>query len=360
MERIIIKKSAVITPFGDTADTAKDLYDKKSAVTAQNVFGLSASLAYIKENYTRVPKETVKSYAPDCAEFDSSRTLFIFAVAKGDINAIVDKDYCGYSPVLSRQAVEVAQDLGLSKCKIMVLSNACAAGATALDTARLFLCAGDFERVIIFGFELVSEFVVKGFNALSALSPTAARPFDKNRNGMSLGEGSGICVLERGEEKAGDICVLGSGTSNDANHRTGPSRTGDGLALAIERALKSAGLCTKDIGAIKCHGTATPYNDAMEAKALNLVFGKNVPPMVSLKGAIGHLSGAGSLIEAIISAEFLKNGKIPPTLNFEEFEGEEKITIKNECQDIKGNSILCLSAGFGGLNAAVILGRLEK
>jgi len=116
----------------------------------------------------------------------------------------------------------------------------------------------------------------------------------------------------------------------------------------------------QDICAIKCHGTATPYNDAMEAKALNLVFGENAAPMVSLKGALGHLSGAGSLIEAIISAEFLKNGKIPATLNFEEFEGEEKITIKNDCQEIKGNSILCLSAGFGGLNTAVILGRREK
>ncbi|MDR0304019.1 MAG: hypothetical protein LBH98_04510 [Chitinispirillales bacterium] len=337
-------------------ETINNLYLKKSAIESKNYSGLPVSLAYVKENYPHEPKKIVENYN-DFNNYNSCETLFIYSVAKGDINRIINKNYCGYSPILQEQAKQVAQDLGLEKCNIMVSANACAAGAAAIDTARLFLQAGEFEQAVIFGFEQISEFVIKGFNALQALSPTAARPFDKNRNGMSLGEGSGICVLKPGMPKSGEICVWGSGASNDANHRTGPSRTGDGLALAIERALKSANLSPKRICAIKCHGTATPYNDAMEAKALKLIFGDNIPPIVSLKGAIGHLSGAGSLIETIICAEFLKNGKIAPTLNFEEFEGEEKITISGECQNINGNHILCLSAGFGGLNAAVILGK---
>jgi len=363
MKRIIIKNRQVITPFGDLQETLDGLYAKKTAVKTKNVFDISASLAHTSVNYPRIPKDVVKFYIDivknyaDCSRFNSPETLFIYCAAKGDINALMNKRYGGYSPILGEQTKEIARDLGLGDCKTMAVSNACAAGAAALDTARLFLNAGCLERAVIFGFEHISEFVVRGFSALGALSASCAKPFDKKRDGMSLGEGSGICVLEIDEPSADDIFVLGSGGSNDAHHRTGPSKDGAGLALAIKRAMNSANLRADEIGAIKCHGTATPYNDAMEAKALKIIFGENIPPMVSLKGAMGHLSGAGALIEALLSAEFLKTRKIPATLNFCEFEGEEKITISNESQAVRGNNILCLSAGFGGINTALILSK---
>jgi 3-oxoacyl-[acyl-carrier-protein] synthase-1 len=356
MKKIIIEKSEIVTPLGNTQETISALYEKKSAVIAENCFNLPVSLAHITDNYPQKASKIV-DYYKDYGQYDSLQTLFIYSAAKGDVNKIADENYTGYSPILSEQAKQIAKDLELENCKIMVSSNACAAGAAAIDTARLFLNDGVFDKVVIFGFEQISEFTVKGFYALQAISPNGAKPFDRSRNGMSLGEGSGICVLSLAKPRIDDICVLGSGASNDANHRTGPSKTGDGLALAIERALKSANLSAREIGAIKCHGTATPYNDAMEAKALKLIFGDNIPPMVSLKGAIGHLSGAGSMIEAMIGAQFLKYGKIAPTLNFEEFEGEEKISVSNECQTMNANRILCLSAGFGGLNTAIILGK---
>ena len=392
-KNVIIERAEIITPFGNKDETLNSLYAGKSAVVAEDYLGLPVSLAHIPENYPKTTKQIVEYYrnlsvGAHCIrpnmqmpreqmpseqqgvcntplqQYNSPKTLFIYSIAKGDINGIIDKSYTAYSPIPEEQAKQIAAELGLGASKIMVSGNACAAGAAAIDTARLFLTNGTFETVVIFGLEQISEFTVSGFHALSAISPSGARPFDKNRNGMSLGEGSGICVLKYATPQKNDICVLGSGASNDANHRTGPSKTGDGLALAIERALKSANIHATEISAIKCHGTATPYNDAMEAKALKLIFGKKIPPMVSLKGAIGHLSGAGSMIETVISAEFLKYGKIPPTIGFEEFEGEEQISVSSigrgeeTFAPIQDNTILCLSAGFGGINTAVILRKI--
>lgn len=358
-KRVIIEKAQIVTPFGNTEETTDSLYAEKSAVVAENYKGMPVSIAHIPENYPKTTKEIIKYYK-DYKQYDSPKTLFIYSVAKGDINALIDENYTEYCAVLEKQAVAVADGLGLSSCKITVSCNACAAGAAAIDTARLFLKECVFETVIIFGFEQISEFTVTGFFALQAISPSGARPFDKNRNGMTLGEGSGLCVLKYAKPKVGDVCILGSGASNDANHRTGPSKTGDGLALAIERALKSASLGAGGISAIKCHGTATSYNDAMEAKALKLVFGDFIPPAVSLKGAIGHLSGAGSMIETVIAAEMLKNAKLAPTIGFEEVgANEEKIPVSSECQAIKGDTLLCLSAGFGGINQALILRRID-
>ena len=394
MKKIIIENYEILTPFGNLNETLQSFYAGKSAVVAGNFYDCPVSIAKIKKEMPT--KEIVRHYAGDWGQ-SPLRTLFIYAVAKGDINKIIDKNYCGYSPILEIQAKQVAEDLGLGDCKIMVSSNACAAGAAAIDTARLFLQAGEFERTIIFGFEQISEFVVKGFHALGAISPTGAKPFDKNRNGMSLGEGSGILILTTpsgdntpatpslpkgnsqlhnfeehskiidyensplpregvaGALSPDGVVIAGSGSSNDANHRTGPCREGIGMALSIERALKSARISAGEISAIKCHGTATPYNDAMEAKALKRIFGDKIPPMISTKGALGHLSGAGSMIETIISAEFLKNGEIPATIGFCEFEGEEQIGVSNKNQKFDGNRILCLSAGFGGMNTAIIL-----
>ena len=353
MKKIIIKNYGIITPLGNTQETINNLHLGKSAVKATNEYGLPVSLAYIDKAYPRTPKEIVAYYKQmGYGKYNSPQTLFIYAAAKGDINKIVnaptvgrlraavEKHYDGdYSPVLGEQANEVARDLGLGDCRIIFVSNACASGAVAIDTAKICLESGEFNTAVIFGLEQITEFVVKGFHCLNAVSPTGAKPFDESRDGMSLGEGSGICVLSTGGTEGSDVCVLGCGASNDANHRTGPSRTGDGLALAIKRALKSANINAEDIDAVKCHATATIYNDAMETKALESVFGDRVPPIVAMKGAIGHLSGAGSMIETVIAAEFLKKGKIVAS-------------------DAVINNILCLSAGFGGINTAVILGKI--
>jgi 3-oxoacyl-[acyl-carrier-protein] synthase I len=209
--------------------------------------------------------------------------------------------------------------------------------------------------VLVFGFDAISRFVATGFNSLAALSPSGARPFDAARDGLTIGEGAAIALLTYREPYRDDIIIAGAGSSNDANHRTGPSRTGDGLFRAARAALHDAALRPADIGGIKCHGTATKYNDAMEAKAIVGLFGEAVPPCFSVKGALGHTSGAGSLVEILIAAECLRRRLVPPTAGFSILGVDEQIPVSASPQRLNANTMLCLSAGFGGINAAVVL-----
>ncbi len=151
----------------------------------------------------------------------------------------------------------------------VVVSNACISGISAMILGKNILDEGEYEQVIVCGADLLSEFTVAGFNCLHAISPFPCKPFDKGRMGLSPGEGCGVVVLtnqKNSSEKS--IFISGSATSNDANHISGPSRTGDGLHIAIEKAIKMANINKKDIGFINSHGTATLYNDESEGLAL--------------------------------------------------------------------------------------------
>jgi 3-oxoacyl-[acyl-carrier-protein] synthase-1 len=295
----------------------------------------------------------------DFKELDPASTVFIFCCAKGDISALEnrgpDKNQSHFLPLPGAQA-QYAQNMLIPGCpRTITISNACASGAIAVETAKELLENGAFAHAVVFGFDSISRFVATGFFSLNALSPTAARPFDVSRDGLTLGEGACIALLTKRTPYSGDVCIQGAGTSNDANHRTGPSRTGDGLLRAARAALIDAHITAIEIGAVKCHGTATAYNDAMEAKALSALFDKNIPVCCSVKGAIGHTSGAGSLLEIILAAEFLKRHMLPPTAGFSSLGVEEAVPVSSEPQAFDMNTLLCLSAGFGGVNAAVVL-----
>jgi 3-oxoacyl-[acyl-carrier-protein] synthase-1 len=284
-------------------------------------------------------------------------TVFIYCAAKGDIrtidNGVSAHDYP--SPLLSLQAQQITKIVGIKPARTISISNACASGAAGVEIAKEFLEQGMFSSAILFGFDSISEFVATGFNALGALSPERALPFDSARNGLTLGEGVALAIFHADPKRRCDAVVVGAGSSNDANHRTGPSRTGDGLYRAIVSATKDAGDQQYAIGAVKCHGTATPYNDAMEAKAIKSFFSDNIPPCFSLKGALGHTSGGGSLMELLLSVHLLKKRIAPPTAGFTNLGVEEPVPVSSSCQKISGDSMLCLSAGFGGLNSAVII-----
>jgi 3-oxoacyl-[acyl-carrier-protein] synthase II len=149
--------------------------------------------------------------------------------------------------------------------------------------------------------------------------------------------------------------IISYGCSNDANHISGPSRDGGGLALAIERAL--VGVDRREIRAICAHGTATQYNDAMEARAFHTVFGGSPPPVFGIKGAIGHTLGAAGLIEVIISAKVAVEGVIPPTTGFEQGETDFPLdVVHGKPRKIKPGLVLTTNSGFGGMNTAIIVG----
>ncbi len=359
---IVLQSSAVISPFGGLKETVEQLSLGRRAVKPLSDFpNLPPGAPFIdpRNRDVRHAADALKC-AAGIESFRDLRFPFLYCCAKGDIRALESyiRGNLGknlVSPFLDVQAHTVASELGLTPWRILTVSNACASGALGVATAKELIEDGETDGAVLFGYDCISRFVLSGFAALNALSWTGPRPFDIDRDGLSLGEAAGVCGLRYRGAKPGDIFVAGAGSSNDANHRTGPSRTGDGLLAAARAAIEDAELSPDDIGFVKCHGTATVYNDAMEAKALSGLFGKSIPPCVSFKGAVGHTSGGGSLVEMIIAAEFLKRKSVPPTVGFGALGVDEPIPVSGDAQDFSKPAVLCLSAGFGGVNAAIVL-----
>ncbi len=197
---------------------------------------------------------------------------------------------------------------------VQCVSAACISGLLALQQGAALIRRGLADLVLVAGVDLISEFVLAGFTSLKSLDPEGCRPFDQARIGLSLGEGAGALVLVRRDLLSGPaVLVSGWGSSNDANHLTGPSRDGAGLALAISRALAKAGVAPDAIDYVNAHGTGTPYNDAMESLALRAVFGERVPPFSSSKGLLGHTLGAAGILETILCVAALEAQLLPGT-----------------------------------------------
>jgi 3-oxoacyl-(acyl-carrier-protein) synthase len=359
---IVIEQSAVITPFGKLHDTADRLLAGESRITPGPFFGIPVVCAPFRDESLRDLRAAAAAIFSqiDWRAVNTENIAFIFCCAKGDLRAIEaaargQPALAVPSPLLDEQARTVCNLLPFLPRRIMTVSTACASGAIGIEIAVELLREGACRSVVLFGLDVISRFVITGFHSLNALSTEGARPFDSRRNGLTLGDGAGCAILAMREPCRSECIVAGAGSSNDANHRTGPSRTGEGLCLAAAAALADSRLTTQEIGAVKCHGTATPYNDAMEAKALHRLFGEECPPCVSFKGSLGHMSGAGSLIEILLAAQCLRRRTLPPTAGYELPGVDERIGIASLAQRIEKPAILCLSAGFGGLNAAVII-----
>ena len=253
--------------------------------------------------------------------------------------------------------------------------TACATGAHAIgDSARL-IQYGDADVMVAGGTEgSLCRLAIAGFAAAKTLSTKyndeperASRPYDKDRDGFLFGEGAGVLVLEEYEhakKRGANIYaeVLGYGLSGDAHHITSPAEDGNGGYRAMEMALRHAGLTAADIDYVNTHGTSTPVGDEIEVRAIERLFGESVKglSLSSTKSAIGHLLGAAGAVEGAFTALAIKHGMIPPTLNLENpsFESEIDLTpLKAKARDIK--YALSNSFGFGGTNAALVLGKLD-
>ena len=194
-----------------------------------------------------------------------------------------------------------------------------------------------------------------------AIDKEKARPFDKNRKGLSLGEAAGFLLLmseERASSEKRTIYgkIAGWGMTNDAHHMTAPSEDGSGLAESMRKAIRAAGLSIEDIGSISAHGTGTVQNDAMEMQAFKSVFGNSSPiPTYSIKGGIGHTMGATGLIEVLVALKSLDDGLAPPTVNLLEAEEDAKEWVSKDTQKIDQKAALSTNAGFGGINSALVI-----
>nr|MBP9891581.1 hypothetical protein [Planctomycetota bacterium] len=257
---------------------------------------------------------------------------------------------CGV--LLSELARELASRLGIAG-RVLAVSTACCSGAQAIIEAAEMLEDGDCDEAVVIGADSLSLFIEHGFGALQAISKTGARPFDAARDGLTLGEAGAAVVLSRNSGSGARL--VGWGGSNDANHISGPCRDGSGLALAIERAL--TGLDKSRVAAICAHGTATRFNDAMEAHAFKSVFGENIPPVFSIKGNVGHTLGAAGVLELIVSVQCAQQGQAPPTAGFErQSQDEPKLDVVHmKPRLLERGYVVSTNSGFGGMNTALIV-----
>ena len=286
------------------------------------------------------------------------KTILIISSTKGNISLLEAEEYTPELEkriALSTSAKMIAEHFGFTNTPI-IISNACISGVVGIITAMRLLRTGQYENAVVAGADVISSFIFSGFESFQALSSQVCKPFDKSRDGLNLGEGAATIILSVNKKYEGNIKVLAGSVSNDANHISGPSRTGKELSFAIDRSLKEAGLSTDDIDFISAHGTATPYNDEMEAKAITLP-GLQSVPLNSLKGYYGHTLGAAGLIESIISIQSLKDGLLLPTPGYAESGVTQPVNVVADLQPIKAKSFLKTASGFGGCNAAVIFGK---
>ena len=245
----------------------------------------------------------------------------------------------------------------------LIIPTACAAGNYAIGYASDLIKKGEVDCVLAGGADVFTRVGFVGFNRLYAMAPEKCQPFDKNRKGMILGEGAAILVLESLDsalERKADIYaeVLGYGLSCDAYHMTQP--TEEGISKCMIKAMDEAGIGIEDVDYISAHGTGTRQNDKTEVAAIKRVFGKRYKkiPVSSIKSMLGHTMGAAAAIEAAACCLALKEGILPPTINYETLDPECDIDcVPNKAREQRVDIVLNNSYAFGGNNACLVLKR---
>ena len=282
----------------------------------------------------------------------SDRVLFIISTTKGNV-ALLDSRIKGFPEervLLGESARLVARYFGNPNTPLVVC-NACISGVCAQIEAMRALRSGRYDYAVVIGADEQSPFIISGFLSFKALTDTACRPFDKNRTGLNLGECAATVVIKAVDGNVTDGWVLECGAiRNDANHISGPSRTGEGSYLALMEVLK---ICGRDgLAFLNVHGTATAYNDEMESIAIYRA-GLIDVPVTGLKGYYGHTMGAAGIMESILSMYAVQDGTVLATRGYAEQGVTYPVSVSPENRPAKGNSFIKLLSGFGGCNAAL-------
>jgi len=308
-------------------------------------------------------KQSGQSMAGQLNSVPPTRRGLVLSTTKADIESLeklVRRQPCSPATQRQIQPAFLAADLAAANQisgPVQCVSAACISGLLAIQQGATLIRRRLADLVFVVGVDLISEFVLAGFTSLKSLDPEGCRPFDKARVGLSLGEGAGVLALARRDLLSGPVVrITGWGSSNDANHLTGPSRDGAGLALAISRALTKAGKEPEAIDYINAHGTGTPYNDNMESLALQSSFGDRVPPFSSSKGLLGHTLGAAGILETIICLVAIDEQMLPGTPRLREPDAVTPKSLVHEPRPAApSRCILKINCGFGGTNAALVL-----
>lgn len=369
---------SIISPLGMTTDATFEAVclGESRLSFHENIFGLpdpcfislldearidnafNALTDFGTEGYTKVEKAAILAAAQaiDEANIDAARedVLFILSTTKGNVDLLEENPYEPERPYLWRSAQIIAEFFDNPNTPIVV-SNACISGCAAQIEACRQLRHGGYKYAVVIGAEMLSKFVISGFQSFKALSPERCKPFGADRCGLNLGDAAAAIVYTKGDENTvlddGTLVVLGGAINNDANHISGPSRTGEGLLRAINRA--TDGYDLNRLAFINAHGTATVYNDDMESIAIQRAGLQDVFTN-SLKGYFGHTLGAAGILETILSARALKDHRVIGTKGTEQVGTAATIKVCQETQPVEGDCFMKLISGFGGSNAAML------
>ncbi|MGY5847258.1 beta-ketoacyl-[acyl-carrier-protein] synthase family protein [Salegentibacter sp. HM20] len=373
MKALYLLDDCIISPLGfSTEENLKAVEQGKSALepyeSASGQSGYAGVIAAEKlktefskigdpERFTRLEQMMLLAVANVLEKnpgLNPSETGLILSTTKGNIDLL---DEPGEFPAkriyLAELAKVIAGFFGFSQ-EPVILSNACISGGLALAVARRLCHSQNLKNVFVVGGDICSDFVLSGFHSFQAISTRACMPFSKNRDGISLGEAAAAMLLSTEIVQKGEVVsLIADATANDANHISGPSRTGEGLLKSIENAFAEVKINIGEIGFISAHGTATLYNDEMEAIAFNRA-GLGRVPLNSFKGYFGHTLGASALLESIFTKHTLLNKKLYPSPGFEEKGTSKALNIIKEVQYKNITYALKTASGFGGCNLALV------
>ncbi|QXP80100.1 MULTISPECIES: beta-ketoacyl-[acyl-carrier-protein] synthase family protein [Winogradskyella] len=370
MKDIFISADTIISPLGFTSEAnVSEIAKERSGITLHNDISNSPCYASIINDkklneafntlgnpdiYTKLEKMMILSLQNTISQAAfsiSDKTALIIATTKGNVDAL-NNNFEPERAYLSVLGNKIKDFFGF-KTEPIIISNACVSGILAIAVAKRFIQNEYYDNAFVVGGDIVSEFTLSGFQSFQAISDKPCKPFSNQRTGISIGEAAASVAISNKNTEKETIQIIGDGSCNDANHISGPSRTGEGLYLSILSALKEAKLKPKNIDYISAHGTATAFNDEMEAIAFNRAKLEHVP-LNSLKGYYGHTLGASGLLETIIGMHSIKNNTLYESLGFDELGVSMPLNIIQNTTKKTINTFLKTASGFGGCNTAVI------
>lgn len=378
LREIYITETNCITPLGfDVETNIEAILRGDSGIQLHNDISLMPSSFYAsiihdekinsafakistETKYSRLEKMMILALEPIIKKSGvklNSKTAFILSTTKGNVTALKNDSVESFNNAYLDVLAKNISDFFGFQTQPIVVSNACVSGILAVSIAKRMIQSELFDSIFIVAGDEVSEFVLSGFNAFQAMSDLPCKPYSKNRTGVSLGEAT-AAVLVSAEAKNAKIKVIGDSSINDANHISGPSRTGEGLFRSIQNALKEAQIDANKLDYISAHGTATPFNDEMEAIAFSRLGLQNVS-INSLKGFYGHTLGASGLLETVIAIESANQNMLFESKGFDEIGVSETINVIDKNEEATIEYFLKTASGFGGCNTAVVFEKLK-
>ncbi|MCF6223035.1 MAG: beta-ketoacyl synthase [Flavobacteriaceae bacterium] len=382
MREVYITNHHVISALGfDSASNYKSLLEGKSGIKkhirkngdsyySSHVDKNKVDEAFLKiedkEKYTVLEKMMILTINHVLKESNlkiTDKTGLIIASTKGNVEALSpDSEFYklknkAYLPQLGKQI----QVFFSFKNEPVILSNACVSGALALVVAKRLIQSNLYDDIVVVGGDLVSEFILSGFTSFQAISDKPCKPFSKNRTGITLGEAVASALVTSDEKSTykNRVQIIGGASCNDANHISGPSRTGEGLFLSVKSALEEANIEAAELDYISAHGTATNYNDEMESIAFSRLNMLDIP-LNSLKGYYGHTLGASGLLEIIMGIEALNSNTLIASKGFDELGVTHPVKVIKKTTQKELHMFLKTASGFGGCNTAVILKKVQN